>query len=172
MSYANEIMSSPAAPLPALEVTPQPPGSDADDIANVLAHEASVLRLETFRLTRRLRVERAIDSMSDGQLGVLAVLRSHGSHTLTELAERERVTAPSMNRTINCLAEDGYIERVTDETDRRKVNILLTIQGDAVVTETIRQRNAWLTQVLSELTLEQRETLAAATDIMREIAKR
>ena len=165
-------MSLPAAPPSPVEVAPQPPRPDTEDITNLLAHEASVLRLETFRLARRLRVQRAIDSMSDGQFAVLAVLRAHGSHTLTELAEHERVTAPSMNRTINCLAEDGYIERVTDEIDRRKVNILLTTEGDAVVTETIRQRNAWLTQVLSELAPEQRATLASASEIMREIAKR
>ena len=172
-------MSLPAAPPAPVEVSPQPPGPDTEDITNLLAHEASVLRLETFRLARRLRVQRAIDSMSDGQFAVLAVLRAHvccistaGSWPLTELAEHERVTAPSMNRTINCLAEDGYIERVTDEIDRRKVNILLTTEGDAVVTETIRQRNAWLTQVLSELAPEQRATLASASEIMREIAKR
>lgn len=165
-------MSLPAVPVPSLDAMPPPPGGDTVDITTELVHEASTLRLETFRLARRLRVQRAIDSMSDGQFAVLAVLRAHGSHTLSELAEHERVTAPSMNRTVNCLAEDGYIERATDETDRRKVNILLTAHGNAVVTETIRQRNVWLTQVLSELTSEQRDTLASASEIMRKISKR
>ena len=107
-----------------------------------------------------------------GQFAVLAALRVHGSHTLTELADRERVTAPSMNRTVNCLAESGFVQRSADETDRRKVNILLTESGDAVVTETVRRRDAWLTQVLSELSNEERATLAAASQIMRGIAER
>lgn len=150
------------------EVTTADSGVHASD----LEHEASSLRLEAFRFVRHLRAQRAVDAMTDGQLAVLAVLRVHGSQTLTELAERERVTAPSMNRTINCLAESGYIERVDDEADRRKVNILLTEHGHAVVTETVRRRDAWLTQVLAELTDAERETLAAASKIMGRIAKR
>ena len=165
-------MSLPAVPVPSAEPTPLPQGGDSEQIANDLAHEASALRLETFRLARRLRAQRAIDSMSDGQFAVLAALRVHGSHTLTELADRERVTAPSMNRTVNCLAESGFVQRSADEIDRRKVNILLTESGDAVVTETVRRRDAWLTQVLSELSNEERATLAAASQIMRGIAER
>lgn len=140
--------------------------------ANKLASEASALRLQAFRLVRRLRAQRAIDSMSDGQLTVLATLRMHGSFTLSELAEREHVTAPSMNRTVNCLVDSGYVERAADEADRRKVNILLTGTGDAAVAETVRRRDEWLTQVLSELTTEQRATLAAAAQIMRGISER
>lgn len=110
--------------------------------------------------------------MPDGQLAVLAVLRVHGSHTLTALADHERVTSPSMNRTVNCLAEGGLVQRVADETDRRKVNITLTEQGDEVVTETVRRREAWLIEALSELSPAERETLAAASEILGRIAKR
>ena len=165
-------MSLSAAPVPSVEVAPLPPEGDADASANDLVQQASTLRLATFRLSRRLRGQHAIDSMSDGQFAVLAALRSHGTHTLSELADRERVTSPSMNRTVNCLADGGFVERVADETDRRKVNILLTQPGDAVVAETVRRRNAWLTQVLSELSAEERSTLAAAAQIMRGIAER
>ena len=52
---------------------------------------ASELRIATFRLARRMRTQRAVDSMSDGQFAVLAALSIHGAHTLGELADRERV---------------------------------------------------------------------------------
>jgi len=136
----------------------------------VLADAASDLRMATFRLARRLRAQRAVDSMSDGQFAVLAALKVNGSHTLGELADRERVTAPSMNRTVNCLEEAGYLTRTTDADDRRKVNIELTPAGLAVVKETVRRRDAWLEQSLAELTEEERAALAAAASVMRRMA--
>jgi len=133
---------------------------------------ASELRMATFKLARRLRGERAVDSMSDGQFGVLGALKVHGPHTLGELAARERVTAPSMNRTVNCLEEAGYLLRTPDDVDRRKVIITLTAAGLEVVDETVRRRNAWLEEALGHLTAGERDVLAEAARIMREVAER
>lgn len=135
-----------------------------------LAAESAELRIATFRLARRLRAERAVDSMSDGQFAVLASLKVHGPHTLGELAERERVSAPSMNRTVNCLEESGYLTRTPDAADRRKVSIALTDAGLDVVVETVRRRNAWLEGALATLTPEQRALLGRAAEIMQEVA--
>ncbi len=142
------------------------------DPALDLAHEASDLRMATFRLARRLRSQRAVDTMSDGQFAVLAALSSHGPHTLGELADRERVSAPSMNRTVNCLEESGYLSRTPDEVDRRKVNIALTDTGRDVVAETVRRRDSWLEASLAALSPAQRATLHEAAAIMREVAAR
>ncbi|MFE1646873.1 MarR family winged helix-turn-helix transcriptional regulator [Microbacterium sp. P01] len=133
---------------------------------------ASDLRMATFRLARRLRAQRAVDSMGDGQFAVLAALKVHGPHTLSELADRERVTAPSMNRTVNCLEESGYLTRTPDENDRRKVNIALTPRGLDVVQETVRRRDAWLEEALAELSGDERELLERAAEVMRKVAER
>ncbi|MGB4777868.1 MarR family winged helix-turn-helix transcriptional regulator [Microbacterium sp.] len=145
-----------------------------DDTSNPLdlTADASALRMATFRLARRLRSQRAVDSMSDGQFAVLAALSVHGAHTLGELADRERVSAPSMNRTVNCLEESGYLTRTPDADDRRKVNIALTDAGRAVVTETVRRRDSWLEQALAELTPAQRQLLHDAAELMRGVAAR
>lgn len=135
-----------------------------------LAAEASEIRIATFRLARRLRAQRAIDTMSDGQFTVLATLKLYGPHTLGELAERERVSAPSMNRTVNCLEQSGYLTRTPDEDDRRKVNIALTAEGLEVVEETVRRRDAWLEAALSGLTPAKRAVLMEAAALMREMA--
>ncbi|MDQ1125569.1 DNA-binding MarR family transcriptional regulator [Microbacterium sp. SORGH_AS 505] len=137
-----------------------------------LALAASDFRMATFRLARRLRSQRAVDTMSDGQFAVLAGLKVHGPHTLGELAERERVSAPSMNRTVNCLEELGYLSRTPDENDRRKVVIDLTESGRDVVVETVRRRDSWLEHAFEELSPSQRETLADAAAIMQEVAGR
>ena len=130
----------------------------------------SELRMATFRLARRLRAQRAVDTMSDGQFAVLAALSIHGEHTLGQLADRERVTAPSMNRTVSLLEEAGSLPRPPDDEDRRKVTIALTDAGRLVVAETVRRRDAWLEEALAALTDEERKTLAAAAVIMRKVA--
>lgn len=146
-------------------------GPDAGTHAD-LSPAASQLRIATFRLARRMRTQRAVDSMSDGQFAVLAALKVHGPHTLGDLAERERVSAPSMNRTVNCLQDSGYIVRGADERDGRKVVISLTPEGIAVVEETARRRDAWVEATLAELTPAERETLAAAAEIMERMVAR
>ena len=141
--------------------------TDSADPNPDLSREASDLRIATFRLARRMRTQRAVDSMSDGQFAVLAGLSVHGAHTLTELADRERVSSPAMNRTVNCLQDAGYITRSADEHDGRKVVIDLTDDGRAVVDETARRRDAWVEGALAELEPDERETLAWAAEIMQ-----
>ncbi|MEU1972629.1 MarR family transcriptional regulator [Microbacterium sp. NPDC019599] len=146
------------------------PDTDTENATEDLAAEASEVRIATFRLARRLRAERAVDSMSDAQFAVLATLKIHGPHTLGDLAERERVSAPSMNRTVNCLEESGYLTRTPDDVDRRKVNIAVTDAGRGVVEETARRRDAWLEGVLGELPPAKRVLLRQAAEVMLEVA--
>lgn len=144
--------------------------SPRSDSRDDLSAAASELRMSTFRLARRLRAQRAVDTMSDAQFAVLAALTVHGEHTLGQLADRERVTAPSMNRTVSLLEEAGYVTRTPDDDDRRRVTIALTDAGRLVVDETVRRRDAWLEEALAALGDDERRTLAAAAEIMRKVA--
>jgi DNA-binding MarR family transcriptional regulator len=137
-----------------------------------LSADASDVRMATFRLARRLRAQRAVDTMSDGQFAVLAALKVHGPHTLGELADRERVSAPSMTRTVGALEEAGYLSRTPADDDRRKVTIDLTDAGVEVVAETVRRRDAWLEEALGELSKADRALLVRAADVMRRLAER
>ena len=135
-----------------------------------IAEQSSELRLATFRLSRRIRAEKSDEALSDGQIAVLGNLYRNGTQTLGQRAERERVSAPSMNRTVNCLEAGGHLTRGADDVDRRKVNIVLTETGRAVVKETISKRDAWLTPRLRELSREDREVLARAAELMGGLA--
>lgn len=137
-----------------------------------IAELSSDLRMGTFRLARRLRAEKSDDELSDGQFSVLAALFTHGPHTLSSLAERERVSAPSMNRTVGCLEDLGYLTRVTDAADKRRVTITLTETGTGTVKATVKKRDAWLTHALKALTPDERATLAGAAAIMQRMAGR
>ncbi|MGI9825421.1 MarR family winged helix-turn-helix transcriptional regulator [Agromyces sp. Marseille-Q5079] len=131
-----------------------------------ISEQATQVRLAVVRLSRRIRAEKADDRVTDSQMTVLMHLTKHGSMTLSELAEAERISAPSMNRTVDCLETDGHITRTPDEGDRRKTNITLTPTGEGIVTATVGVRNAWLTEHLRHLTADERATLVAAAEIM------
>lgn len=135
---------------------------------------ATDLRMATFRLARRLRCARAVDAMSDAQLAVLATLRMHGRRTITALAERERVTAPSMTNMINGLEEQGYVVRTPDAEDRRRVQVDITEEGTEIVAQTIRRRDELLADMLGELdfTEEELATLREASALMRKVVDR
>ncbi|GAB3615825.1 hypothetical protein GCM10027416_03820 [Okibacterium endophyticum] len=139
-------------------------------MARTIAEQSSDLRMATFWLARRLRAEKADDELSDGQFAVLTALHLHGPHTLGDLAQRERVSAPSMNRTVNCLEESGYLTRQTDEGDRRKVSIALTDAGTSVVKDTVKKRDAWLSVQLRGMSQDDRAALATAATVMRRLA--
>ena len=128
------------------------------------------LRLIIQRLSRRVRFERTEDEITDGQRSVLFHLFGDGPQTLGELAARDRVSPPSMNRTVNALVGLEFVTREASATDGRKVTIDLTPVGRALVQETRRKRDAWFSARIARLTPEQRATLEAAAPILRELA--
>src|SRR3954454_8576700 len=93
---------------------------------------ASSLRISVARLSRRLRSERdpASELLPVGQLSVLGALIRYGECTVGELAALERVQPPSMTRTVNCLADGGYVVRRKHDTDGRQVVVALSPQGE------------------------------------------
>lgn len=135
---------------------------------------AADLRLATFRLARRLRCVRVADAMSDAQLAVLMTLRLHGRRTISALAERERVTAPSMTSLINGLEEQGLVTRTPDDEDRRRVQVEVTDAGIDIVERTMKRRDALLVDAMRELELSDDEvrTLREAAALMWKLAER
>ena len=132
---------------------------------------AAELRLSVMRLRRRLANERHPDNeLSIGQMTVLGALYRKGECTIGQLAEHERVRPPSMTRTINCLADDGYVVRRADDTDKRLVLVSLTERGTAIVLADRRRRDHWLAQRLRELSPDERAVLREAAPILERLA--
>ncbi len=132
-----------------------------------LSHE---FRLANGRLARRLRQEKAENELGSGQFSALGVLHIHGPLTLTELSEFERVTPPSMTRTVKCLVDAGLVIRTDSTVDGRKVVLSTTEAASEMMTETRKRRDAWLVQRVARLSAEQQRVLADATLIMKELA--
>ena len=133
---------------------------------------ASELRLSVMRLRRRLAGERHPDNpLSMGQLALLGALYRNGDQTVGELAAVERVQPPSMTRTVNCLADGGYVERRSHPSDGRQVVVALTAEGRAVLLADRARRDEWLARRLAALTADERDALRRATPILQRLAE-
>ncbi|MGI9157439.1 MAG: MarR family winged helix-turn-helix transcriptional regulator [Marmoricola sp.] len=132
---------------------------------------ASELRLSVMRLRRRLAHERdPANPLSVGALSVLGVLFRGGECAVGQLAEHERVRPPSMTRIVNCLVEDGYVARRSDESDKRHVLVSITERGEQTLRADRRRRDAWLARQLRTLTPHERAVLREAAPILERLA--
>jgi len=124
------------------------------------------LRMLLQRVARRIRNNRADGAMSDTQLGVLFRVEQTPASP-GALAERERVSPPSMNRTLNALEKASLVTRSPDPDDARRVVVSITPAGRALITETRRLRTAWFSQRLAELTPAERAAFERLAPVLR-----
>lgn len=129
---------------------------------------ATDLRLAAMRISRRIRLE-SDDDVAPHQFSVL--VRLHESpRTIGELAAIERLSAPSMTRTVSGLVERGLVAREEHPEDGRQVIVTLTDEGRASVRETKRRRDQWMAVRLADLDAEDLEVLRRATAILARVA--
>jgi len=122
------------------------------------------------RIARRIRQQRHDHTVSDSQLSVLYVITHHSGSTLAALAEHERVTPPSMNRTVNCLSDEGLITRSTSPDDGRKVLIEATAAGAELVNKTRQRRAEWFAAELATLEPSEQAALQEAIPVLLKLA--
>ncbi len=139
--------------------------SDETDEPDDLTILASDLRMTCQRLARQVRFENTGD-VAPHQMGVLMRLARLGAQTPTQLADHERVSTPSMTRTLNCLADKGLVARSPHPDDRRQVLVDVTPGGRRLAQRTAAARDTWMMRRLAPLDAEQRDLLRRATDLL------
>ena len=125
-------------------------------------------------LARRLRAvaaqhEGAMVSMT--QASVLMRLEEGGPSTIADLARREGIKPQTMGTAIAALEEMGIVKRKAHPIDRRQMNIQITPKG-SVLRKTYRVRKyTWLAEAEGRLDAQDRETLLAASAVMRRMLR-
>lgn len=155
-------MESKLAPTKTL---PDTPAGHRSTIAE-LSHD---FRVANGRLARRLRQEKADNELSASQFSALGSLFFNGPFTLRELSEHERVTPPSMSRTVGVLVAAELVHRASSTDDGRKIILTVTDSGRTLMHETRNRRDAWLAQRIAKLSPEQRSMLSDAITVMKEL---
>ena len=135
---------------------------------SAVAAVAGEIRLACMRISRRIRFE-STHEVPPHQFSVLARLQE-APRTPGELAEIERVSAPSMTRTVAALVERGLVARTADPSDGRQVILSLSDEGKRLLKETRRRRDLWMTVRVKALSAEEQEVLRKAAAILTRVA--
>jgi DNA-binding MarR family transcriptional regulator len=126
------------------------------------------LRPILLRLARELRREIHSLGVTGGQVSLLAQVKHNPGITASELAERERVSAPGMSGHLVRLEAANLIER-RRATDRRRIGLFLTSEGAKVLRSVRSKRTAWLSARLDRLEPEERERIEDALDALEKL---
>ena len=128
----------------------------------------SDLRVACMRISRRVRFE-STAPVAPHQFSVLVRLEEQ-PRTPKELAAIEKVSAPSMTRTVSALVAAGLVARADDPTDGRQVILSLTPEGRRTIRDIRRRCDQWFAARLERLTDDERELLARATALLERVA--
>ncbi len=129
---------------------------------------AGHLRHTIVRAARRMRQEAGSD-LSPSLTAALSTVERHGPLTPSELADRERIKRPTATRLVARLEAEGLVTRAADPHDRRSSLIAISAEGDALLRDIRRRKDAYLQRRLRALSAEDRETLARAADALERL---
>jgi DNA-binding MarR family transcriptional regulator len=129
---------------------------------------ATRLRPVLLRLARELRREIHSLGVTGGQVSLLTAIKRNPGITASELAERERVSAPGMSGHLVRLEAASLIERER-ASDRRRIGLSLTAEGEKVLKSVRKRRTAWLVERLERLEQHERESIESAIDALEKL---
>jgi DNA-binding MarR family transcriptional regulator len=108
--------------------------------------------------------------LSLAQMNVLMHLYYRGPSEVTNFCEMMQVSPAGASQMIERLVHEGVVERTEGPTDRRVRLVHLTEKGHQVVQDGIAARQAWINQLVTTLSAEEQEQVAAGLRILNERA--
>ncbi len=132
---------------------------------------AEALRPALLRLSRQLRRESQRLGLSPLDAILLGLIHKRPGIGVSELAELEMISKPTMSAHIKRLEADGWIARQPpSDDDRRRVGLSITPAATAALDAVRRQRSDWLARRLETLTPQARKVLQAAIAPLEQLA--
>jgi DNA-binding MarR family transcriptional regulator len=129
---------------------------------------ANELRPLVLRLARQLRREIHSLGVTGGQVSLLVAIKSNPGITARDLADRERISAPGMSGHLVRLEAADLIRRER-ASDRRRIGLYLTDEGDRVLRSVKKKRTAWLASRLDRLTAAERDGVEQALPALEKL---
>jgi DNA-binding MarR family transcriptional regulator len=125
---------------------------------------ADRLRPVLLRVGRELRREAREVGISPEQVSLLVAIKYSPGICVRELAARERVSPPALSNHVDRLERDGLVSRTPSTSDRRRVGLTLTEDGQRVLRRVRSRRTAWLASRLGGLSSAELELVEAAIE--------
>lgn len=132
-------------------------------------HLSTDLRLACLRIARRNRFESVVQ-VPPHQAAVLICIE-RGAASAGEIAEREKISAPTVSRTIASLVDAGWVSRTGNPADGRRIILSITESGRRALEETRKAREEWMSRRLKQLGDEEVALLEAALPVLERVAK-
>ncbi|SKU78049.1 putative transcriptional regulator MarR [Mycobacteroides abscessus subsp. abscessus] len=128
-------------------------------------------------LTVIARLNRWVSSYADlpvptGQARLLALVGEMEDARISDLAQADHCSQPTMTVQLKRLQDVGYVERRVDPADKRAQRIKLTSKGREALVAMRAQRQGVLDPWLSTLPAEEQRTLAEAAAILERLTRR
>jgi len=147
-------------------MSPSPTPSRAETATSDVAGR---LRLAVARLQRIVR-QQAMGGLNLAEGSCLAIIDRHGPLSLSDVASRENLSAPTITKIVTRLEGQGLIERLADPTDRRVSLVAVSKNGAALLERVRSSRTAYLHRKLRELSDEDLSSLLAALPVLEALA--
>lgn len=137
----------------ASDATPTDPAA-----AGATSPDVEALYYQLVRITRSLRTG-GPGTLTAGVASALWTIMSQGPMRMSELADREAVTMPTMSRIVATLEQQGFVERRPDPDDGRARQLVATDAGITVINTTQSRRAEILADALDQLDPQARDHL-------------
>jgi DNA-binding MarR family transcriptional regulator len=119
----------------------------------------------------RLATQRTPLPLPFAQARLLSTIEDQGAARISDLAELDHCSQPTMTTQVRRLEDAGLVARTTDPDDRRAVLIRITPAGSRTLRHVRADRAAVIDPILARLDAADRETLAAAVEVLRRMLK-
>ncbi|WP_078324219.1 MarR family winged helix-turn-helix transcriptional regulator [Mycobacteroides salmoniphilum] len=128
-------------------------------------------------LTVIARLNRWVSSQAElpvptGQARLLALVGEMEDARISDLAQADHCSQPTMTVQLKRLQDVGYVERRVDSADKRAQRIKLTARGREALVAMRAQRQSVLDPWLSTLPSDEQRTLAEAARILGGLTRR
>jgi DNA-binding MarR family transcriptional regulator len=137
-----------------------PPKTNTALAAELLYTVARINRLATQRINVKLPF---------AQARLLSAIEDQGTARISDLAELDHCSQPTMTTQVRKLEDAGLVSRAADPSDARAVLITITPNGVAMLTQIRAARNAVIDPYLDRLGESDRQTLVDAVRVMRNL---
>ena len=137
-------------------------------VSTDLSALAEALRGPLLRVSRKLRQEAQKAGLSVQDALILGYVRKHPGAGVSELADADQISRPTMSAHVKRLEAEGWLTRSGHADDGRRSGLAVTAAGGRKLDAIQRLRNDWLSARLALLTDAERARLAeAAAPLLR-----
>lgn len=112
--------------------------------------EVSKLRGLIFKITRVSKKQTHGLPFSATEMNIIGHLDRNIELLPSALAELEHISAQAISQCLNNLAKANFINRITDQNDKRKTLITLSDYGKTKLSEIKSLRDGWLKKAIEE----------------------